>query len=196
MIPGQQSRNQTVQSFKITFGEDVSLLLQPENRDGARTLNYFQRLAKQLNIRNFDVREILSEATMRGLDSIDRKEEPIKSASAWLRSVGTKIIKDQVRAEIKSRKLVEKHSYRSETADSWIKLVLAEEGIAAHQAIMLLSPDDQEILRLRFIKAMPYKDIQAHYLRETGVSIKEPTLRKRESRAVAKLRFKFKEIYE
>jgi DNA-directed RNA polymerase specialized sigma24 family protein len=196
MIPKQQSQDQKIQSLKNAFSQDVATLLHPDNEAGTRLLNVLQRLAKQLNIRNFDVREVLSEATMRGLDSIDRKGEPIASAFAWLRSIGTRVIKDQVKAEIKTRRLIEKHSNHSETADSWIKLVFEEEGKAASMAGLLLSTEDQEILRLRFVEEMCYGEIQAYYFEKVGIFVAAPTLRKRESRAVDRLKAKFAEIYK
>lgn len=196
MIPEQKSQHAKIQALQTTFSRDVSQILLPDNPSGKKLINYLQRLAKQLNIRNFDVREVISESTMRGLDSIERKGEAINNASAWLSSVGTRVIKDQVDAEIRARKLAAKHVIRTETSDSWIALVLAEEGEAAHQAVQLLSLEDQDILRLRYIEEMSYKDIQAHYLETTGVFVKLATLRKRESRAVQRLKTRFREIYE
>ena len=195
-MPKNQSKRTQVQGYKASFSIAVSALMQPDNREGTRILNAFQRLAKQLNIRNFDPLEVLSEATYRGIESIERKQEPIQSATAWLRAIGARVIKDQVRAEIRARKLIEKHSYKTEASDTWLKLMFAEEGMAAYEALQLLSSDDRCILRLRFIEEMSYKDIQTRYLKTKCVSVKVPTLRKRESRAVARLKTKFKEIYE
>lgn len=174
----------------------MMILFAPGNKDGTRILNYFERTARQLNIRNFDAPEVVNEVAYRGLAVIEKKKEPIKSAPAWFRSVGIRIIKDQVKAEIKARRLIEKHSYHAEVSDSWIKIVLEEEGAAAYEAVTLLSPEDQAILRLRFVEDMRYKDIQAYYLKINNVSVKTATLRKRESRAVERLKIKFKEIYK
>lgn len=196
MLPKHQSQENKVRSYKQAFSEDVSNLFAPGNKEGTRILTSFQRTARQLNIRNFDVKEILSEVTCKGLSTIDKKEEPIESVSAWYRSVGPNLIKDRVGAEIKARKLIEKHSFSPDISDAWVKLVLEEEGAAAAEAVELLSPEDQEIIRLRFIEGMSYKEIQAHYQRIEQRTIKVPTLRKRESRAVKRLRDQFKKIYK
>lgn len=63
------------------------------------------------------------------------------------------------------------------------------------QALNHLSKSDQEILNLRFYQGKQYKEIQAHYLEIASVSIKVPTLRKRESRAIERLQAKFLELY-
>lgn len=191
MPPQQHSQKNKVQCYKDTFSREVSQLLAPDNKDGSRILTYLERSARQLNIRDFDVREVLSEVTCRGLTTIEKKEEPIKSVPAWFRSIGINIIKDRVKAEIRARKLVAKHAYHSEASDSWLKLMLEEEGAAAAEAFTLLSPEDQEILRLRFVKEMRYKDIQAYYQKVKNIFVKVPTLRKRESRAVERLKKQF-----
>ncbi|MFK8181745.1 MAG: RNA polymerase sigma factor [Phormidesmis sp.] len=194
MVRDQGSQPQ-LKELKAEFGKEVSCLMHPSSVEGTKVLNYLQRIGRQLNIRNFSVHDVVSEATMRGFDSIDRKEERIRSASAWLRSIGTRIIKDQVKREVRDRKLREKHAYHSPTPDGLLRLLVHEESAAISQAMQLLSLEDQKILRLRFIQGMRYKDIQAWYFDEMGVSVKEATLRKRESRALTRLKSKFGEMY-
>lgn len=196
MPPQQHSHKNKVQCYKDAFSREVSQVFAPNNKEGSRILTYFERTARQLNIRDFDVREILSEVTCKGLVTIEKKEEPIKSVPAWYRCIGINLIKDRVKAEIKARKLVQKHAYHAEASDSWLKLMLEEEGAAAADAFELLSSEDQEILRLRFIEEMRYKDIQAYYQKVKNVSVKVPTLRKRESRAVARLKKQFAKVCE
>ncbi|MEO1396447.1 MAG: sigma-70 family RNA polymerase sigma factor [Cyanobacteria bacterium J06634_5] len=196
MKPQQQPQKNKVQCYKNDFSRQISQIFAPDNKDGSRILTYFERTARQLNIRNFDVREVLSEVTCRGFATIEKKEEPIKSVPAWFRSIGLNIIKDRVKAEIKARKLFEKQAHHTEASDSWLKLIVEEEGAAADEAFKLLSPEDQEILRLRFIEGMRYKEIQAHYLKVKNVSVRVPTLRKRESRAVDRLKKKFAKVCE
>lgn len=190
----QKPQKNKVQCYKDTFSDQVSQIFAPGNRDGSRILNYFERTAKQLNIRDFDAREVLSEVTCKGLATIEKKEEPIKSVPAWFRSIGINIIKDRVKAEIKARKLFEKQAHHTEASDSWLKLIVEEEGAAAYEAFKLLSPEDQEILRLRFIEDMRYKDIQAYFQKAKNVFVKVPTLRKRESRAVERLKQQFAKV--
>ena len=190
----QKPQRNKVRCYKDDFNRQVSNIFAPNNREGSRILTAFERIAKQLNIRDFDVREVLSEVTCRGLATIEKKEQPIKSVPAWFRSIGTNIIKDRVKAEIRARKLFEKQAHHMEVSDSWLKLIAKEEGAAAYEAFKLLSPEDQEILRLRFIEEMRYKDIQAYYQNIKNVFVKVPTLRKRESRAVERLKHQFSEV--
>lgn len=194
MVPDQRSQ-QKLKGLKSDFSKEVSCLMHPSSVEGTKLLNYLQRVARQLNIRDFSVHDVVSEATVRGFDAIDRKGERIRSASAWLRSIGTRIIKDRVKREIRDRKLREKHAYHSPTPDGLLRLLVDEESTVIAQAMQLLSPEDQKILRLRFIQGMRYRDIQTWYFDEMGVSVKEATLRKRESRALARLKSKFREMY-
>jgi DNA-directed RNA polymerase specialized sigma24 family protein len=182
-------------SFKQNFSQAVTQLLQPNNVDGLRVINSLQRLSRQMSVRNFSVGEVISIATLRGLESIERKEEPIINAAAWLTTVGTYIIRDMVKAEIRNRQLVEKQTSLSENADIWDGLLIGEEAQAVDAAIKLLSPEDQEILRLRFILELSYKDIQDYYLKQRDTSTSIPALRKRLARAAQRLRNKFIEMY-
>lgn len=190
----QKPQKNTVKCYKADFSRQVSQLFAPDNRDGSRILTAYERIARQLNIRDFDAREVLSEVTCRGLAAIERKEEPIKSIPAWFRSIGTNIIKDGVKAEIKARKLFEKQAYQPETSDSLLSLIAKEEGVAAYEAFKCLSLEDQEILRLRFIEDMRYKEIQAYYQDVKNILVKIPALRKRESRAVERLKKQFTKV--
>jgi DNA-directed RNA polymerase specialized sigma24 family protein len=112
-----------------------------------------------------------------------------------LTTVGTYIIRDMVKAEIRNRQLVEKQTSLSENADIWDGLLIGEEAQAVDAAIKLLSPEDQEILRLRFILELSYKDIQDYYLKQRDTSTSIPALRKRLARAAQRLRNKFIEMY-
>lgn len=194
MVSDQRSR-QKIEGFKTEFSQSVSGLMHPSSTEGTKLLNYLQRIGIQLKVRNFSVHEVVSEATMRGFDSIERKGEEIRSAAAWLRSVGTLIIKDKVKREIRDRRLQKKHAYRSPTPDGLLRLMVCEESAAIAEAMRLLSPEDREILTLRFIQGMRYKEIQTWYFETMGVSMKEATLRKRESRALGRLKSTFGEMY-
>lgn len=194
MLSDQRSK-QKIEGFKTHFSQAVSDLMHPTNEEGTKVLNYLQRIGRQLKIRDFNVHEIIAEATMRGFDAIERKGERIYSAPAWLRSIGTRVIKDRVRREIRDRKLQEKQHYHAYAPDGLLKLMVHEESAAIAKAMRLLSHEDQKILRLRFIQGMRYKEIQTCYFEKMGVSIKEATLRKRESRALRRLKAMFKEMY-
>jgi len=171
-------------------------MLTPSNHEGTAFLNYLQGVGKRLNIRDFDPREVLVEATTRGLYKIERTGTEIHNPRAWLSKTCTFIMLDMMKAEKKNRQLKEKNSYSLATAHALDELESAEKRETISQALTHLSDSDQEILKLRFYQGKKYRDIQMHYLDTVGVSVKIPTLRKRESRAIERLQTKFLELYE
>ena len=187
---------QRTEVFKTQFSQEISRILEPSNVKGRSLLNYLQRTAKQLNIKDFDISELIGEATMRGLALIDKREEAIEEPQAWLRKVCTFILYDMVKDEKKNRELKAKNTYLLEVPDSFSKIETDEQRTALANAFKRLSQEDQDILGLRFYQGRKYKDIQRHYLNETSTLIKVPTLRKRESRALQRLRAKFEEEYQ
>lgn len=195
MSQSMWSPEQKVEVFKAIFLNNVSELLDSPSAEGKALLNYLQRLGKQLNIRDFDVRELVSEATMRGLALIDNRAERIDNTQAWLRKVCTFILYDMVKDEKKNRRLKAKNKGDVEYPDPLTEIESDEKREALNNAFNLLSCEDQKILDLRFYQGRKYKDIQEHFLEETGVIVKVATLRKRESRAVKRLREKFWEEY-
>jgi DNA-directed RNA polymerase specialized sigma24 family protein len=198
MTAEQKPQTQTLKLYKQTFLNDVSELLKPYNSEGTKVLNHLQMVGIKLNIRDFNVRAVINEATIRGLERIDKKEEPIRSAAAWIRIVGPIILKGQVRDEIRSRKLKlkQENSHCSESCDLWADAMSEEQRKAAGESIKLLSSEDQVILNLRFTQGMHYNEIQKYYHTEMGVHVELSALRKRESRAVQRLKKKFEEVYD
>ena len=124
---------------------------------------------------------------MRGLQEIEKNGTTITTPEAWLRRVSTFIMLDMVKVEKKNRQLKQKN-VEIEVSNSLNKLELEEEIEALNTELRQLSEEDQEILKLRFHENMKYKDIQQHLLDEYGTLIKVSTLRKRESRAIERLR--------
>ena len=192
----QWSSDQQTEVLKTNFLNEVSRILEPSNAEGRSLLNYLQRTGKQLNIRDFDIRELISEAAMRGLALIDNKSEEIENTQAWLRKVCTFILYDMVKAEKKNRELKAKNTDGLVDNDPFTDIESDEQREALARAFSLLSKEEQEILNLRFYQGRKYKDIQQYYLEEASVFVKAPTLRKRESRAIQKLHKKFREEYE
>ena len=182
--------------IRENFLNDISNLIHPLSPEGTRFLNYLEVTARQLAIRDFDAQEIISEAVMRGLIALSEKDQKIQNPQAWLRQVCTYIICDRVKEQKKTRLLKEKTRDISEVPDSFSHIVSHEQHKVVIQAYSKLSEEDQKILDLRFYQGLPYKEIQQQYLTTSGRSVKIPTLRKRESRALQRLRVKFQEEYE
>jgi DNA-directed RNA polymerase specialized sigma24 family protein len=198
MTVERKPQTQTLQLYKQTFLKDVSELLKPSNSEGSKVINNLQMVGLKLNIRDFNVRAVINEATIRGLARIDKKEEPIRSAAAWIRIVGPIILKGHVRYEIRSRKLrlKQENLHCSESCDLWGDAMSEEQWRAAGESIKLLSSEDQVILNLRFMQGMHYSEIQKYYHTEMGVHVELSALRKRESRAVKRFKKKFEEGYD
>ena len=181
--------------FKSQFLEAVSQILDPSSPKGNALLNYLQRTGKQLNLQDVDVREILNEAAYRGLRHIDRNQEEIEAVEAWLRKVCAFILYDMVKDEKRMRELKIKNTGTLGIPDLFSKMESDEKKKALDRAFVHLSKEDQKILKLRFYQEKKYKEIQEYYLKKTGELEKESALRKRESRALKRLRVRFQEEY-
>ncbi|NEZ54124.1 RNA polymerase sigma factor [Adonisia turfae] len=189
-------KSNKVQALKAKFLDEVSYILEPSNVQGKSFLNYLQRVGKQLNIRNLNPHELISDAVMRGLTYIDKNSKGIDNVQAWLRKVCSHIMYDMVKGEKRNRLLKAKNKDLPETADPFSEVEEEEQKTVLEAVLPFLSKEDQEILDLRFYRGFSYKEIQQHYLEVAEVFIKIPALRQRESRALRRLREKFWENYE
>lgn len=185
-----------VQVLKAQFLEEVSAILAPSNVQGKSFLNYLQRIGKQLNICNLDPYELISDSVMRGLAYIDDTSKGIENTQAWLRKVCAHIMYDMVKDEKRYRLLKGKNKDLSKSADPFTEVETREQKQILREVMPSLSQEDQEIIFLRFNRGFSYKEIQQHYLDLADISIEIPALRKRESRAIRRLRKKFWEYYE
>lgn len=187
----REKQQTQVKIHKEDFLKDVSQLLAPSNPTGRAFLNYLQRTGKQLNIKNLDPYELVSDATMRGLTYIDDNSKRIDNTPAWLRKVCTYIMLDMVKGEKKNRILKEKNKSLEQETDPLSKVESDEQKEILKQVMLLLSEEDQQILDLKFYQGLSYKKIQQFYLDCFGKSIKITALRQRESRALQRLRKQF-----
>lgn len=186
---------QQLELLQAQFLQEVSQILDPTSSEGDSLFNYIRRTKKQLVLNDLEVREVISEAATRGLDHIRKKQEAIRNSQAWLRKVCSHIMYDMVKDEIRTRQLKVKNTGTFEIPDSFSKIESEETRQALEAAFAKLSEEDKQILQLRFYKGMQYKEIQKYYFRKTGIEVKIPTLRQRESRALKRLRERFQEAY-
>ena len=103
---------------------------------------------------------------------------------------------DMVKDEKRYRLLKGKNKDLSKSADPFTEVETREQKQILREVMPSLSQEDQEIIFLRFNRGFSYKEIQQHYLDLADISIEIPALRKRESRAIRRLRKKFWEYYE
>jgi RNA polymerase sigma factor (sigma-70 family) len=183
--------------LKNDFCNAVSHLLAPNNFKGTSLYSSINRLAYKWNASHIDIHEIIIEGVKRGIEHIEKTGEAIKIPEAWLRKVCTHILSDEVEKIIREEKKVKQQEYElsivsydafSSEPDLMNRLERSDEALRS------LPPSDQEIIRLRFFEGKTYEQIQHYYeLQEEVITI--PALRKRESRALKRLRAKFFAIY-
>lgn len=190
MVPTQQ-----LELLQANFLASVSQILDPASSEGDSLLGYIRRTARQLALNDLDVREVISEATVRGAKYISKHEEEIRNPQAWLRRVCTHIMYDMVKDEVRTRQLKEKNELDTHVPDSSSEIESEETRKALAVAFSKLSDQDREILGLRFYRGCQYKDIQKIYFEKTGIEVKVPTLRQREFRALKRLREIFQADY-
>ncbi|MEL6780719.1 MAG: hypothetical protein AAFO06_26180, partial [Cyanobacteria bacterium J06597_16] len=58
--------------LKAKFSDAASLILDPSNHEGTAFLNYLQNIGRGLKLSDLEIREVLIEATTRGLYRIER----------------------------------------------------------------------------------------------------------------------------
>jgi RNA polymerase sigma factor (sigma-70 family) len=194
-MTAQKKHTKVDELLKAKFLGDVSFLLQASNPRGRAFLNYLQRVGRQLNIKDLDPHELISEATMRGLVYIGATSTGIDNPEAWFRKTCNYIMLDMVKDEKKNRLLKAKNQDSEQELDPIDEVELDEKKEFLKSKLPLLSEEDQKILDLKFYLGLSYKDIQRHYMDSEGQFIKIPALRQRESRALQRLRKQFSEKY-
>lgn len=190
------SKVQECAALKAQFSNEVARLLHKSNPEGRSLFIYLQRLIVQNGLHSFDVQDCAAEAVVAGLEHIDKNGKEIRSAVAWMKRVGACRVRNQVRVEIKNRKLNEKQAYSAEPTDAWQSVLTEEERGKVKEVMQKLSAADQDILHLRFVRGMSYKEIQSHYLNQAPHAVNLSTLRKRESRALRRLKIQFSQDYQ
>lgn len=185
------------------FIQAVSYLLLPNEYKGTALYKYLVQIAKAYHLPINEIDAILNEGIKRGIDYIRKNREPIRNPEAWLRPVCLNIMRDRVNANVRH----EQKAQRVSEIILPLKNPLAETELLEQleyldQALTELSESDQLLIRMKFWQGKTYEQIQYHYkLMSEGSTEKEPVpsipaLRKRESRALEKLRKIFFSIYE
>ena len=156
---------------------------------------YLQKLVRQWKLPHLDAEEILLESLDRGLQYIDKKGLSIENPRAWLRAVSINVVRDEAKATVRMKRLqfpcsvdylIDESSLHNDTD-------LSEDMSAIALSMAELSDSDRNILERRFHQNKRYKEIQADLVKEGEGKIAIPTLRKRESRALKRLKAKFME---
>jgi len=177
----------------------VSYLLAAHEFKGTALYKFLIKFARQWHVPEDEVNDILTEGVKRGVEYIRNHGKPINKPEAWLRPVCLNIMKDRVDAIIKDeRKSEEITTLTQPSKGPLFESELIEQLEYLEKALKILSNEDQALIRMKFWEGKTYKQIQYHYklTSDDGPVPSVPALRKRESRALKRLRDSFLKLYE
>jgi RNA polymerase sigma factor (sigma-70 family) len=180
------------------FLQAVSHLLQPNEFKGTALYKFLVGMARRWHLSDVDIDDVLLEAVKRGIEYIRRNGRPIEKPEAWLRRVCLNILKAQVNAAIKAeQRQTLAAATVQQTPHPLEQSELIEQLEYLEAALNRLTSQDQALIRMRFLQRQSYGQIRRHYeLTAPGQPApSEQTLRKRESRALQRLRLVFFELY-
>lgn len=189
--------NPNKEDLKRDFVDCVSYLLQSNQSEGTALYNFLLHYSKRFQNPHIDVHEVIVEGVKRGIEWIGKNGEAIIFPEAWLRITCLNILKDEVKYIVKTEQKSERLSQIScSEVTHPLKPELIDQLEFLDCAMKKLSEDDRLLIHLRFFKNKNYDQIQRHYELFHGESISLPALRKRESRAMKKLKEHFFVLYQ
>jgi RNA polymerase sigma factor (sigma-70 family) len=194
-------KSKSIEQKQFKFSAEVCRLLLPNDSQGTAFLRFLRHYINKWHIKFVDPFDVLLEGIERGLVFIEQTNQPITKAEAWLRQTCLNILKDKIKQSIKDEKLVQNsivfHSvHTSHTENPLVKAELLEQIETLQKAFQQLPSSDQDILRLRFYGEKTYQQIQKTYESLDGQIIHITALRKRESRALRRLKKLFVKLYQ
>lgn len=186
------------------FVTKVSYLLMPDEFKGTALYKFLLRFAQQWHIANIDIDDVLIEGVKRGVEYILRHDMPIKKPEVWLRQVCLNILRGKVDTTIRDeRKAAMATQLAQHSENPLVESELIEQLECLEVALNRLSKDDQALIRMKFLHRKTYEQIRQHYkyVAETGDETMNfvpsvQSLRKRESRALQRLKVHFLQLYE
>lgn len=188
-------KQETIAILKENYWNKCAKFFIPYNTRAISLIRFIRGRSVQykLNLNQHQPEDILIQACIRGIEYIEREEKEIVKLEVWLRITCLNILREKVRENIRNERVIETYTaqYLVEEIDvnSQDKLITEIEQV--NTFFWKLSTEDQEILDLRFIQHLSYKEIKDHFLLK-GENINVNALRKRTSRALERLREKLK----
>lgn len=134
----------------------------------------------------YEVREVITEAVIRGLSRIE-SGELIHTPLAWLRKTCFNVIRDLRRKQDRvENPRLDPTAY--EPGDTvFCEMLLQEESETIRQAMAKLTPEEQKLVCARVLKELTWQQI-SESLSSDECSVSDGTARQRGSRAFKKLR--------
>jgi RNA polymerase sigma factor (sigma-70 family) len=184
------------QKLKEDFCSEVSSHISPDNFKGTSLYSFIRNRSRNWHISHVDPNDIIIEGVKRGIEYIEKTGKAIEKPESWLRKVCMNILSDTVEQAIKEEKKIEgqKALLREMDRASESQPDLVDYLEFIDEALSSLSKNDQFLLKMRFLKGKSYEQIR-HIYELQGEVVTVPALRKRESRAVQRLRKNFRRIH-
>ena len=185
------------EKLKRDFIDRVSYSLQSNQFEGTALYKFLTHYSKRFQNPHIDIHEVITEGVKRGIEWIDKNDEAIKVPEAWLRVTCLNILKDEVKDIVKTEKKVERLlQINCSEATPPLKPELIDQLEYLDRAMERLSEDDRLLIKLKFFQYKSYDQIQKHYEHFHGEVISLSALRKRESRAMKRLKKHFFVLYQ
>lgn len=179
------------------FNVEIQFLLKPDNPHARSLLAFIQRTLRQFQLEDYITEvDIFIEAYLRGVRLTGEAGTAIQRPKAWMRQTALNIIRECKRDRLRYRlmaldELVEQAIVRQspeEWESRWGDADITEEIQAVIQALDSLEPMDRQLIWLRIIEGLSWKDVQVQLLAEGELPISNVALRKRGQRALERLR--------
>lgn len=179
--------------FKLTISEYLS----PNHYQGTTLLRFIGHQAQKWKLQHVEPLEILIEAMRRGIDCIQRTGQPIRNPAAWLRKTSVHLLCDEVKKASRQEDYDEQDGTQCQNPKNpLLEAELSEQLEKLQEAFQELSEEERFIINLRFQEGRTYEQIQKHYETRDNQLMALSTLRKKESRALNKLKNIFFRVYQ
>jgi RNA polymerase sigma factor (sigma-70 family) len=174
--------------FELEFLE----LQDPRNSSGRLIYVFVRRsLASFKLLGLYNEACILNEAYMRGIRLIEQAQ-PIHNPAAWLRKTAYNIIREYARDRDRVFRLEDYQMEQLTSPHNPDRLEEMQSNVAMLQmAFQVLDPKDQQLLNLKIVKELSWRDIREVLCSQGEKDCSEAVLRKRKERALIRLRKKF-----
>lgn len=173
------------------FNAEFQALLESGSSSADSMLVFIKRRLDQFHLSNdYTSTWVLNEAYMRGIKLLETGTT-IENPLAWVRSTAYNIIREQSREHRKFLPLQEGMVECQISHNQITHEEIEEEFKKVTLAFEMLDKEDQEILRLKIIENLSWKEIRIHFISQGKNDLSEATLRKRKERALKCLRTKY-----
>ena len=182
-------RHQKIELLKKQFWKEVAELFRVGNPRGTGLINFCRDRIRQTRVKGWEEKDLLIEASIRGVEYIEKNCQKIRHPASFLRQVILNILREQVRENVRKEKTICKLEIQRSNegnADSDDDHQRALEHL--DDSLKNLSSKDRILIKLRFVEKLSYKEIQERLLAQGEDIPKLDTLRKQMSRALKRLR--------